>query len=482
MFGLDSIAGMTLGELILKDADLKDERVSRHGFTLSMLFHSDAFQWDISASNLLRSAHYIRPGLEGSAARRSLSVRYAPLYDNDSLERILVIVSDVTELIALRQDVENAREQSSLRLQIVAEMLTADRSSLSSFFEEIKTRDATLRGILAEVERTEETKESLSLLFREIHTLKGNSRMLKFARLAREAHEFEDLHADLMQNRQLQTTEQRSSFTATLSILLDSVQHYRNTYAEIFAGQNSKHDTMKIWNEVRDLSQLFDVPVVLKSLVQARADEQAFRLQDLWHDYQAMVHDIANGLGKKLAPLRMQGDAWLKRKVQGALRDAFTHLLRNALDHGIEMPDQRGGKAQEASMTLRVGHSVSGLLELQLEDDGRGIDHDLVFQIARNKGLVPPDKAQPAPEDVYELLFASGFSTKSEASDISGRGVGLDAVRKGLQDHGGQVFVTSQKGRGTIFHILLPAEEVLVACRDSSLLPLQAAKPFGMAS
>jgi signal transduction histidine kinase len=482
MFGRESIVGMTLSDLILKDVDLKDETVSRHGFTLGMLFHSDSFQWEISSSNLLRSVQYIHPGKEGAAARRSLSVRYAPLYDNDSLERILVIISDVTELMALRQDVEHAREQSSMRLQIVAEMLAADRSSLSSFFEETEARAVTLRGILAEVEGGEQSMDSLALLFREIHTLKGNARMLKFARLARESHGFEDVHADLIKDRQLQSAEQRGSLAATLSQLLATLEQYQATHAEIFAGQSSKNDAVKIWAEVRHLTQLFPVPDLLGHTVQARAEDRAFRLENLWREYQGMVQDVSNGLGKKLAPLKIQGDAWLNRKVQGPLRDALTHLVRNALDHGIEPPEQRGNKAPDASLTLKVEVAGSGQLELQLEDDGRGIDHDLVFQIAKKRGLVPLDGVQPAPEDVYELLFAAGFSTKSEASDISGRGVGLDAVRSGLQDHGGEVFVSSKKGQGTIFHIRLPADHVFVACRDSRILPLQGGKVLGAAS
>jgi two-component system chemotaxis sensor kinase CheA len=90
--------------------------------------------------------------------------------------------------------------------------------------------------------------------------------------------------------------------------------------------------------------------------------------------------------------------------------------------------------------------------------------------LARKKGIIPSEQSQPAPDKVYELLFASGFSTKSEVSDISGRGVGLDAVRSTLRERGGDVWIESEKGKGTCFHIVLPSQMVFVAHNGESLL------------
>jgi len=462
MLGLEQLVGKSLGDILLKDMDPKAETVGRHKFTLDMLFHSDTFQWDISAMNLLKSINYIHPNKEGQAAHRKLSVRYAPLYEKDSIERILVIISDVTELLMLRQDVEDAREQSNQRLQIVSEMLAVERSSIVSFFEEVDARHQALRTITQDLEKSEDTA-TLTMLFREIHTLKGNSRMLKFARLAREAHEFEDLNANLIRSQTLENAEQRSGLVISLKTIIDSIEQYRLIYAEIFAGQNSKQEAVKLWDEVFALSRVLAAPEALTRIAEERREDRAFRLQNLWQDYQSMVNEIAERLGKHIAPLQIQGDAWLNRRLQGPLRDALTHLVRNALDHGIESPEQREGKAQVATLTLNVTAGLPGQIDLQLKDDGRGIDPELVFGIAKKKGLVPADSVQPRAEDVYELLFASGFSTKSEASDISGRGVGLDAVRSALQEHGGQVSIESQKGHGTTFHISIPSTLVLIA-------------------
>lgn len=470
MLGVENLSGLTLRELLLKDLDPKEERVSRHDFTLGMLFHSDSFQWDISVSNLMKTISYNYPGKDGPTARRSFSVRYAPLYENDSVERVLVIVSDLTELLALRQDGEVAREQSSQRLQVVSEMLAAERSGLVSFFEELQGRVDLLRKLADELESGRESSTMLPLLFREIHTLKGNSRMLKFARLAREAHDFEDGQASLIQTAMIESRESREQLVTSLRMILKSALQYQEIYEEIFSGQNSKREVLDLWEEVVTLSKWLDAPPVLQSLARAKKMDEVFRLQTLWLDYQAMVNEIAERLGKKVQPLQIVGDAWLDRELQGPLRDVFTHLLRNALDHGIEIPELRGAKPFEAAIMLVVTISENGQLELLVRDDGKGIDPDTIFSIAKNKGIVPAEQSQPAPDIVYELLFASGFSTKSEVSDISGRGVGLDAVRSTMRERGGDVWIESEKGKGTCFHLALPSRMVLVAHNSERLL------------
>ncbi len=457
MLGRDSISGATIDEVLFRDLDGNDEAVSRHRFTLSMLFHADSFQWDISQANLLRSVKFHNSQKGEGAANRTLSVRYAPLFENDSLERMLIIVSDITEILNLRQDAESARVQSNQRLQIVSELLQADRSSLPGFFDELEPRCKTLEALQGKLMNQLPDAGELSSLFREIHTLKGNARMLKMVGLSQHTHHFEDDNASVIADRKVESLAQSKAIGEGVGQVLQLAEHYQSLYREIFAGPGAASQVgNNVWNQASHLASIIDKPKLLRDIFQGLAQDQIFAVSRVWASYQPMVDEIASQLGKDLSPLRMEGEAFLARNVQGALRDAITHIVRNALDHGIEKPEERGAKAQKATIQIALQATPEGDLDLQLVDDGRGIDPAKIWSIAKKKGLVREDMPQPSASEVIELLFASGFSTKDQSSDISGRGVGLDAVRSGIEQLGGKVFVTSEPGQGSRFHLILP--------------------------
>jgi two-component system chemotaxis sensor kinase CheA len=138
------------------------------------------------------------------------------------------------------------------------------------------------------------------------------------------------------------------------------------------------------------------------------------------------------------------------------LSDPLTHLIRNSLDHGIESPDQRvaRGKPAEGVINLSAEHR-SGRIIIEVADDGKGIDRKRVLEKAIEKGLVERN-AQLSDEQIDQLIFAPGFSTADKVSDVSGRGVGMDVVRKNIQDVGGRVVVQSTPGEGSRFILSLP--------------------------
>ena len=138
------------------------------------------------------------------------------------------------------------------------------------------------------------------------------------------------------------------------------------------------------------------------------------------------------------------------------LADPLTHMIRNAVDHGLESTSDRlaVGKPEHGIVTLSAAHR-SGRVIIEVSDDGAGINRAKVLQIAVSKGLIPPD-AQPTNSDIDNLLFLPGFSTATEVSDLSGRGVGMDVVRTEIQALGGRITISSEPGEGTQFSISLP--------------------------
>jgi two-component system chemotaxis sensor kinase CheA len=198
----------------------------------------------------------------------------------------------------------------------------------------------------------------------------------------------------------------------------------------------------------------------------------------LFQRYSRTVYDIAQATGKQIHLETDGEETEIDKGMLELLGDPLTHLIRNAADHGIESPEvrQATGKPTEGQISLNAFHR-SGRIVIEISDDGAGIDTERVRQKAIERGLIGAD-AQMNEEQLRNLLFEPGFSTRDEVSDLSGRGVGMDVVLRNVQQLNGSVALTSEKGHGTTATIELPLtlailEGLLVRVGDRTLvLPL----------
>jgi len=169
-----------------------------------------------------------------------------------------------------------------------------------------------------------------------------------------------------------------------------------------------------------------------------------------------LAHDLSSKLGKKIE-LKLVGEhTEVDKTVVELLSDPLVHLVRNSLDHGIEMPDVRlaAGKPETGTVTLEAYHR-GGNIVIEVSDDGKGLDKDKLRAKAIEKGLIEPD-AVLTDKQTYELIFMPGFSTAEKLTDISGRGVGMDVVRRNIQALGGNIEIISMLGKGSTISIHLP--------------------------
>lgn len=171
-----------------------------------------------------------------------------------------------------------------------------------------------------------------------------------------------------------------------------------------------------------------------------------------------VVRDLANALGKDI-DLDIRGrDVALDKSLIEGLSDPLTHMVRNAVDHGIESPDirQRGGKRAKGTIRIEARHEA-GQVVVEIADDGKGIDPGRIAKSALTKGLITADRLKAMSEqDVLALIFLPGLSTAEKVTEVSGRGVGMDVVKTNLDRLGGKVEIKSQVGKGTLFRIKLP--------------------------
>ena len=172
--------------------------------------------------------------------------------------------------------------------------------------------------------------------------------------------------------------------------------------------------------------------------------------------FRRVVRDTAAELGKDVALAIVGGDTELDKSVVERIADPLMHLVRNALDHGLETPAERvaAGKPAQGTLTISASHE-SGSILINIHDDGRGIDRDRVLKRAWERGLVEQGVV-PADADILKLIFEPGFSTAEKITNLSGRGVGMDVVRRNIEALRGSVALSSEPGRGSSIAIRMP--------------------------
>ena len=228
-----------------------------------------------------------------------------------------------------------------------------------------------------------------------------------------------------------------------------------------------------------DAEETADVVASMEELLRAISSVPLRSVLDPLH---RAVRDLCRTTGKRAALSVVGAEVSLDRRVLEQLRGPLVHLVRNAVDHGLELPEVREarGKHREGALTIRV-EQQGNMLFLEVADDGAGLDLPRVAQVALERGVASQEElAAMAPAQLHQLIFRPGFSTRSEVSEVSGRGVGLDVVRNQVQALHGQVEVQSLPGEGTRFLLTLPAElggspVLAVRCGEHQLgLPMMA--------
>ncbi|MBE6349404.1 MAG: chemotaxis protein CheA [Spirochaetaceae bacterium] len=198
----------------------------------------------------------------------------------------------------------------------------------------------------------------------------------------------------------------------------------------------------------------------------------------LFSRFHRLVRDLSSEMNKNIVLQAEGAETELDKTVIEKLNDPLVHLIRNAVDHGIEKPEKRAalGKNEQGTVILRAQHAGAFVL-ITIEDDGKGMDKDTLYAKALEKGIVKPED-NLSEQEIYELIFAPGFSTAEKVTSVSGRGVGMDVVKKDITALGGTVTVQTTPGKGTKFVLKLPLtlaiiEGILVKIGENSyVIPL----------
>ena len=243
----------------------------------------------------------------------------------------------------------------------------------------------------------------------------------------------------------------------------------RNKLLRLSAGGRSSGDQDELHSVVQEISSV--TSSLQDTIMRARLQP----VGGLFGKFTRIVRDLSHKLNKEIQLEIFGDDVELDRTLLEGLSDPLTHLIRNSIDHGIEKAGDRlaAGKAAHGTVRLSAAH-LAGRVQIEVTDDGAGMDPERLKAKAVEKGVISPDQAQRLSDsEALNLIFAAGFSTAAAVSDISGRGVGMDVVKTNIEKLGGHVDLDSQLGKGTRITIRLPltlaiVPALIVGCRGSS--------------
>jgi len=209
----------------------------------------------------------------------------------------------------------------------------------------------------------------------------------------------------------------------------------------------------------RNVSQLSRIA---KELQHTAMSLRMIPIKPTFQKMERLARDLAHNFGKKVSFQVGGEDTELDRTMVEEIADPLVHMVRNALDHGLEAPAARAaaGKPETGSVHLRAYHQGSNIV-IELQDDGRGIDPDRIFRKAVEKGIVAPNAALSR-EEIFALIFAPGFSTAEKVTAVSGRGVGMDVVKRNIEKLRGKIEIASEIGQGSTFKIKLPLTMAII--------------------
>ena len=270
------------------------------------------------------------------------------------------------------------------------------------------------------------------------------------------AKQSEKSSGDSESNTTPEKTNQKSDVESTVRVNVGRLDRLIDMVGELVIAHSVVAQDSSISDDSDLMKKVNHTSKILRELQDTSLILRMVPLRATFHKMNRLVRDLARKAGKSVKFSTMGEDTEIDRNMVDIINEPLVHMLRNALDHGIEDPEDRAaaGKPETANIWLRA-YQEGGKVVIEIEDDGKGINKEKVLAKAIEKGLVDPDKKMTDSE-IFSLIFLPGFSSADQVTDLSGRGVGMDVVRRSIEQLQGKVEVSSKQGEGTKVSLEIP--------------------------
>jgi two-component system chemotaxis sensor kinase CheA len=386
----------------------------------------------------------------GGKETRYLQFDFHRVMGDKGIKQVLCAVGDITSSVLLAKELQESQENANAQLDMMLGMMHVDPLQLISFLDTTETGLQLINAILKEPARTDgEFRKKLNGLFRELHSIKGESSALNLMSIAHRVHALEDMVSDLKKKPELSGND----FLPMVLKLDELLAHLRGVRE-----MASRLTTLKDTVPPAPAPESHASPTRSK---QASSDRPAGKSAE---DLSPTLHALAERLAKdhhKRFKLTMNGLSEVPGSYITTVKDCVIQMLRNSAVHGIEASDVRRAQTKDDVGVVRVDFRKSGDgYELVFEDDGAGISPDQLKAAAVRKQILTEEEALAMDtRAAMALIFRPGFSTQEEVSMDAGRGVGMDVVARSVYALGGKIGVSTNPGKFTRFKIVLPAAE-----------------------
>ncbi len=424
LFPQAKIAGQKISTFLYQEGNEDDASVLDEA--LETIF-SDPSLWDMVEELLPK---------EINIGNREITLSWVPIIIGEKVLKFLLIFTDVTEERELQREISSQKEENDQKVEILLKLLKYPKDVLNKFVSGA-TKNLNKMNIMLQ-KPSWSSSENLKELFRILHTLKGAANQMGLQRMANECHLLEDqLGLDINEQKFLRDVE---SLDKQYKIIFNFYEKTTNSSPEIESSKKDKYKT----TFVQSLLKVNEQQELLRKFMHLEGES----VDSIRENMADLVDKTSTSLGKDIRFEFESETFFLDKKSIGDLNDALSHIVRNAIDHGID---------QTGDLKIKFENNKYHLL-IQIIDNGKGIDIEkLTEKIISNKIKTESKLNNLAAEEIIQYVFHSGLSTRDNVSDISGRGVGLDAVKNIIEnDLNGKVYVTSLPNKGTIFHIMLP--------------------------
>lgn len=468
------IAGRDIFDVLFRKCSMGSDLLSQTDAAIAACLGEDQMNYEFNSHVLPTEVEFSMP----DGRSKVLDLHWAPIAnEHEIVERILLVIRDVTEIRALEREAKAQKRELNIIGEILAVRHEKFQDFVSSSRQFLAENEQILAGRGEQLDSGSSRLEDLARLFRNMHTIKGNARTHGLLHLTNSVHEAEQTYDRLRKDPVSEWPAMQ--LRAELEAVQKLVQEYEHI-SEVKLGRKGpgrradpdrylmvpREAVDQLNHFVQELrsrpmaGDMARIEAVHSLLNKAASDSMADILKPVIDSLDSLAQELA-----KAPPTCVLDDGGLRIRKQAVetIRNVFPHLYRNSLDHGIEPPAERlaAGKPAAGRIELRMGLSGEKL-RIEMRDDGRGLNLARIREKAIEAGLIREGEAQ-TDESVAQLIFHSGLSTAGRVTEVSGRGVGMDAVKAFLESLGGTIdlrLVGAKEGDGLrpfVVDISLPA-------------------------
>jgi PAS domain S-box-containing protein len=429
--------------------------------------------WDLVKDLLPKQLKYLRPGSDATSELRDLKFEWCPIIVDGSVLKVMVVCIDITEQKKLEEAMVKQEAEHNEQLELISQLINLPSEIVSQFVSDSKRMLVGLKGNLGKIKDQAMDDENKQDMMRTMHTLKGSARQFGLRSVQTTAHEIE--------SKVLANAAFDEALLIEFGHLEKALGDVHTFYDKTTSGKpSSTSEGEQISVPLRKIEFLLDTFPLEKRRTHTDTVFNAVHwllrapIKPLFDNLTKLAQSLAEDLGKEVHVEMIGAEVQIDSRLAGPLSDAFLHVVRNTMDHGAEPPDEREslGKPRPANLTLSLSLQEDHFL-FEISDDGRGVNVEKVKERAVSRGLISAEAVKTAKdEDVVQYIFLPGFSTKDQATELSGRGVGMDVVKEVIEKKlGGEVRMYSKPGQGTRLTASVPIFALMKPAHPNYFLP-----------